>query len=150
MKLGIIIVFNSFENSFPKEALIEKINSLNDVCICLVNNKSNTNTENYLNEISENCKNTSVVNIKMSKSLNSAIRVGARYMFNRHNLKHLGYINDQTNLQIIEVIEGFKKNRDELFNLVVNRQNKKSISQTQFQRLFSIKQYLMDLNSKLM
>ena len=73
MKLGIIIVFNSFENSFPKEALIEKINSLNDVCICLVNNKSNANTENYLNEISENCKNTSVVNIKMSKYLNYPI-----------------------------------------------------------------------------
>lgn len=145
MKLGIIIVFNSFEDSFLKEALIGKINSLNDICICLVNNKSNENINNYLNEISDKCDNASVVNIKKSKSLNSAIRAAARYMFNKHNLKHLGYINYLTSLQIIHVIEVFKTNRDQILDLVINEQNKKSVRQTQFQRLFSIKQYLIDL-----
>ena len=145
MKLGIIIIFNSFDCSTLKDQLIETIKSLNDVCFCLVNNNSNEETDNYLNEISHKCDNTNVINIKKSKSLNSAIRAGARFMINQHNLNQLGYINDSTNLKLIEVIKVFKSNQEEIIDLVVNEQNKKPIRQTLFQRLFPIKKYLIDL-----
>jgi len=145
MKLGIIIIFNSVDCSTLKDQLIETIKSLNDVCFCLVNNNSNEETDNYLNEISHKCDNTNVINIKKSKSLNSAIRAGARFMTNRHNLDQLGYINDSTNLKLIEVIKVFKSNQEEIIDLVVNEQNKKPIRQTLFQRLFPIKKYLIDL-----
>jgi hypothetical protein len=145
MKLGIIIIFNSFDCSTLKDQLIETIKSLNDVCFCLVNNNSNEETDNYLNEISHKCDNTNVINIKKSKSLNSAIRAGARFMINRHNLNQLGYINNSTNLKLIEVIKVFKSNQEEIIDLVVNEQNKKPIRQTLFQRLFPIKKYLIDL-----
>lgn len=145
MKLGIIIIFNSFDCSTLKDQLIETIKSLNDVCFCLVNNNSNEETDNYLNEISHKCDNTNVINIKKSKSPNSAIRAGARFMINRHNLNQLGYINNSTNLKLIEVIKVFKSNQEEIIDLVVNEQNKKPIRQTLFQRLFPIKKYLIDL-----
>ena len=145
MKLGIIIIFNSFDCSTLKDQLIETIKSLNEVCFCLVNNNSNEETDNYLNEISHKCDNTNVINIKKSKSLNSAIRAGARFMINRHNLNQLGYINNSTNLKLIEVIKVFKSNQEEIIDLVVNEQNKKPIRQTLFQRLFPIKKYLIDL-----
>lgn len=148
MKVGIVIVFNSFEDSTLKEDLIDSINNLNDVSICLVNNKSNEKTDNYLNEISDKCENTSVVNIKKSKSTNSAIRAGARFMFNRHNLKHLGYINDLTSNQLIEIIEIFKINIDEVLDQVVSEQSEKAVKQTLFQKLFSITDTLTALKIK--
>ena len=145
MKLGIVIVFNSTKSIPSKDQLISILNSLNDVCFCLVNNNNKEKTANYLNEIADKCKNTNVINIKKGKSLNSAIRAGSRFMFNRHNLEHLGYINNSINIQLIEVIKLFKNNRKEIIDLVTQEQNKKTIKQTLFQRVFSIKEYLIDL-----
>jgi len=150
MKVGIIIVFNSIENSSFKEALINKINSLKDVSICLVNNESNEKTDYYLNEISERCKNTTVVNIKRSKSINSAIRAGARFMFNQHKLKHMGYLYDLSTKELVEIIEVFKTNKNEILEQVLIKQNEKAVKQTLFQRLFSITDTFSSLKINLM
>jgi len=148
MKVGIIIVFNSIENSSFKEELINTINSLCDVSFCLVNNERNEKTDCYLNDISDRCENTSVINIRRSKSVNSAIRAGARFMFNHYNLKHLGYINDLTSNELIEVIRSFKSNQHKIIDLVVNAQREKVVKQTLFQSLFSVANYIDKLNNK--
>lgn len=147
MKFGIVVVFNTTESIPLKEQLINMLNSLNDVCFCLVDNSNKEKTANYLNEIADKCNNTNVINIKKGKSFNSAIRAGARFMFNRHNLEHLGYINNSRNIQLIEVIKFFKNNRKEIIDMVTQEQNKKTIKQTLFQRVFSIEEYLIDLKA---
>ncbi|MGB6267760.1 MAG: family 2 glycosyl transferase [Olleya sp.] len=98
MKIGIIIIFHNNEKDIDTNIFVQQLNQVKNIEFCLVNNASKDNTYTLLNDINEACANVSLVNINTFKSDVSAVRAGARYMFNKFNLKHIGYVT--TNLLI--------------------------------------------------
>ena len=92
MKTGIIIIFHNFETELDRQLYVDHFNKAEHVEVCLVNNNSQDNTLEHLLEISESCKNVSVLNINKFKSDINAIRAGARYLVNQFNLRELAYI----------------------------------------------------------
>nr|WP_315224043.1 glycosyltransferase [uncultured Flavobacterium sp.] len=96
MKIGIIIICYNNEFNIDKDLCIKYINEVKNIEFCLVNNNSEDNTYEVLKDISETCKNVSVVNINKHNSNISAVRAGARFMFNEYNLKYLGFITENT------------------------------------------------------
>ncbi|MEO1030395.1 MAG: hypothetical protein AAFX55_03270 [Bacteroidota bacterium] len=147
MYVGLIIVFNTFENEALKNHFIASMGTLTDVKICLVSNNNNEQVFEILTEIAEQCDNTDVINTKRRKSKVSAVRAGARYMHNQYNLKYLGFIVGLKDFEIVEVIKGYIEHQETI--LVLNREElrSKAVKQTFFQRLFSVTQYLEKLTS---
>lgn len=118
MKTGVIILFHNYENELEPKVLIEQIQQLDTIPICLVNNESKDNTYDIVKDIRDHCPNVSVVNIKKLKSDLSAIRAGARYLLSARKLKTLGYIN--TNLIPVDfglahLFEDVISHREQLF-----------------------------------
>ncbi|NAS32703.1 family 2 glycosyl transferase [Flavobacteriaceae bacterium R38] len=145
MKLGMIIVFNYFEKANLIDFFIKKLKRVKHVQFCLVNNNNDEETLEILSEIAEQCKNTSVINISKSKSNTSAVRAGARYMSRHFNLKHIGFITDLHDQEILNIIEELTKNQNEVLIQINKDQNSKTVRQTFFQRLFSITDCLNNL-----
>jgi len=149
MKTGIIIIFYNNEYDIDKDLCIKYINDVHNVEFCFVNNNSKDNTHELLKDISERCKNVSVVNINIYKSSKSAVKAGARFMFNQYNLKQLGFITTNTfvkfeNLgKLIKVIQESQKD--------ISKYNEKilPINETKltlFQSLFPVMDYLAKSN----
>lgn len=142
MKTGIIITFHNNEKEIDKHFFIQNTEHLKNVEICLVNNNSQDNTYNKLKEISEYCKNVSVLNINKYKTDNYAIRAGVRFLVNQFNLREIGYIN--TNLlttnqkELNKVLRGIIENRDEILNFKNQVSQQKKIKQSVIQNVFSL------------
>jgi glycosyltransferase involved in cell wall biosynthesis len=145
MKTGIIIICYNNEYKIDKDLCIKYINNVQDVEFCLVNNNSEDNTYEILKDISETCKNVSVVNINKYKNSTSAVRAGARFMFNEYNLKQLGFITTNTfskyeNLSmLIKVID---ENQKDISKYDLKILNAKETKLTLFQSLFPVMDYL--------
>ncbi len=92
MKTGIILIFHNNERDINSEIFIKDLQQTENIELCLVNNDSKDDTFRILQEIKEACKNVSVVNIKKFKSDISAVRAGARFMFNNFDMSHIGYV----------------------------------------------------------
>ena len=149
MKTGIIIIFHNNEKEIDTSFFIEQIKQTKNLELCLVNNDSKDNTYQLLKEITEACNNVSVVNIKKFKPDNSAVRSGARFMFNKFDLKHLGYVT--TNLLNIRyhglngLIKAINENEEFILDYNQNSVKKHKMKQTLFQSLFSVIGYLKNL-----
>ncbi|MCK8479343.1 glycosyltransferase [Psychroserpens algicola] len=146
MKTGIIIVFHNYENEIDIDFFKSYCRELKHIEFCLVNNDSKDDTYLILKDLKEHFKNVSVVNIKRFKSDISAVKCGARYMFNAFKLKHLGYVNANSlntrhhGLNTVMVM--INEYQDEIIRYdkkILRDQNKK---QTLFQKLFSVVDYL--------
>jgi len=96
MKIGVIIICYNNEFNIDRDLCISYLKEVQNIEFCLVNNYSQDNTFEVLKELSETCKNVSVVNINKYKSNSSAVRAGARFMCNEFNLKYLGFITENT------------------------------------------------------
>ena len=146
MKIGIIIIFHNNEKEIDPSYFIENINQTSNLELCLVNNNSKDNTYGLLKEIKETCSNVSVVNIKKFKSDVSAVRAGARFMFNEFDLRHLGYVS--TNLLNIKykglngLIKAISENQDVIVDYNIETLKRQDIKLTLFQSLFSVIEYL--------
>lgn len=147
MKTGIIIVFNSSEEEIPTDYFIKNINELKDVKLCLVNNNKSDIIFDNLLEISEKCQNVSVVNIRKIKTDASAVRAGARYMFNQFNLKYLGFIVDLNMRQILDTLNLFSLTQNDILTINVQEQSNQLVRKTYFQSLFSLTECLKKLKS---
>ncbi len=145
MKLGIIIICHNIENDIDRDFFINHSNKEENLEICLVNNDSSDRTFDLINTIKENCKNVSVVNMKKHKSATSAVRAGARYMFNQFNLKHLGYISNMNNYEMNGLFETISEHHEALLNYNLTVLKSKETRQTMFQSLFSVTEYLKKL-----
>lgn len=145
MKLGIIIICHNNENDIDRDFFINHSNKESNLEICLVNNDSKDRTFDLLNAIKESCKNVSVVNMKRHKSATSAVRAGARYMFNKFNLKHLGYVSNMQNYEINTLFKTISENQEALLKYDVAVLESKETRQTMFQSLFSVPEYLKKL-----
>ena len=146
MKTGIIIIFHNNEKEMDTDYFIEQIQQTRNLELCLVNNDSKDNTYDLLRDVKDECDNVSVVNVRKFKSDMSAVKAGARFMFNEFNLKHLGYVS--TNMLNIkyhglnELIKVITDNQDVILKYDMETLKKK---QTLFQSLFSLLDYLKKL-----
>ncbi|WP_397364633.1 glycosyltransferase [Olleya sp. R77988] len=146
MKIGIIIIFHNNETDIETSVFIEQLNQTKNIELCFVNNNSKDNTYQLLNEIKEGCSNVSVVNVKKFKSDVSAVRAGARFMFNKFNLKHLGYVS--TNLLTTKyhglkgLINAINENQEVILKYNIETLEKHEIKLTLFKSLFSVVEYL--------
>ncbi|MGB5419898.1 family 2 glycosyl transferase [Algibacter sp.] len=150
MKIGVIIVFHNNEKDIDTGFFNEHLNQAKNLELCLVNNASRDNTFQLLKEIKDSCStNVSLVDIKKFKSDISAVRSGARFMFNQFDLNHIGYIS--TNLinhksySISSLIKAMSKNQNIILKYNISVLEKKEIKQTLFQSVFSIIEYLEKL-----
>lgn len=150
MKIGIIIIFHNNEKDIDKRFFIEHINNSKNIILCLVNNCSKDNTYQLLKEIKEASKtNLSIVNIKKFKSDVAAVRAGARYMSNKYNLNHLGYVSaNLLNLKRYELnglIKSICENQHDILKYNIEALENQEIKLTMFQSLFSVIEYLKKL-----
>jgi hypothetical protein len=142
MKTGIIIRFHDYEKKLDINYFISQINDSEDLEICLVNNYSKDNTYELLKEISEKCKNVSVVNINKYKTDIYAIRAGVRYLVNHFNLREIGYID--TNLlspnqnELNNVMKVVINNIDSILKYKNEVIQQKKIKQSMLQSIFSL------------
>ena len=147
MKIGVIIIFHNNENDIDTEFFIEYLNHAKNLELCLVNNASRDNTFQLLKEIKAYCSTTvSLVDIKKFKSDIAAVRAGARFMFNRFDLSHIGYvttnlISDKHN-SLNDLIKAINENQNIILEYNIRVLKKKEIKQTLFESLFSIIEYL--------
>lgn len=147
MYSGLIIVFNTFEKEAFKKALITAINAIAETKICLVCNSSNDEVFEILTEVAERCNNTNVINTKREKSSTSAVRAGARYMFNEYNLKYLGFIVDLYDFEILKIMKQYAKRQEAIVTLNKIERDGKTVKQTFYQSLFSVTEYLRKIAS---
>lgn len=149
MRVGIIII--CYNSQIDIDLCVKHFKQLKNLEVCLVNNHSNDSTYETLKEIQEHCTNVSVVNIKKVKSETSAVRAGARFMFNQFNLKYLGYVTNLNEQDLHQSITMISKNQNTILSYYIKPHPKKMIRKTIFQRLFSITELLnkMENNNQL-
>ncbi|MEM9680126.1 MAG: hypothetical protein AAF901_07355 [Bacteroidota bacterium] len=148
MYVGLIIVFNAFENDTLKASFVSSINAMTDVKVCLVCNSRSEQVFEILTEIAEQCDNTSVVNAKRKKSNTSSVRAGARYMHSKFNLKYLGFIIGFNDFEILEFVRAFITYQQTIVTLNQKELSGKAVKQTFYQSLFSVSEYLEKIASE--
>lgn len=147
MKTGIIIVFHNYEKDIDQDFFIKYFKKLRPIKFCLVNNNSKDNTGLLLSEITERCKNVSLVNIKRLKSNKTAVRAGVRYLWNEFGIEQIGFINtrDLTNgLDFKGLLKEVLSKEDYVLSYQSNVFDSHKSKRTLFQSLFSLKDYLDD------
>ena len=153
MKTGIIIIFHNNEKDIDTAIFTNQLRQSKDIQFCLVNNASKDNTLLALQDIKDSrLANVSVVDIRKFKSDVSAVRAGARFMFNQFNLKHLGYV--CTNLLNIKhqglngLVKAISENHEVIEDYNTQNLKDRGIKLTLFQSLFSVVEYLKKVNVK--
>ena len=148
MKIGIIIIFYNNEKQIDTSFFIEQVKQASNLELCLVNNDSCDNTYHLLTEIKEACNNVSVVNIRKFKSDTSAVKAGARFMFNQFNLKHLGYVyKNVKNIKYGGLIKLIAENEELILKYNLRTIDNNEVRQTLFQSLFSVLDYLKKIKT---
>ncbi|ULC60339.1 glycosyltransferase [Flaviramulus sp. BrNp1-15] len=149
MKIGIIIIFHDNENDIDSNLFNNLFNIKNNTHLCLVNNGSKDDTLERLHAIKDKCETTiNIVDIKKNKGKDSAIKAGARYLFNQNDLKLIGYLswNPSVNFnKFKELIRVVEENKESMV-----KHNTKTLKNKQFQRaifknIFSIVEYFEKL-----
>lgn len=148
MYVGLIIVFNEFENDVLKSNFISSFNKLKDVKICLVCNNSSDQVFEILSEIAHQNENTTVVNNKRKKSNTASIKAGARYLYSYNHLKYVGYIIGLNACVVLEELKAFIKEYQCILELNQQEIANKKMKLTYYQSLFSISESLVKINSE--
>ncbi len=152
MKTGIIIICYNNELDIDMNLCIKLINDVKNIELCFVNNNSQDNTYDLLKDISDACENVSLVNINKHKTDISAVRAGARFMFNQFNLKYLGFFTSDRVIKyenLCLLIKDIQDNQVDISNYNESILNKKGTKLTLFKSLFPVMDYLEKRNSKL-
>ena len=149
MKTGIIIIFHNYEKEIDIDFFANYCCKAKSIEFCLVNNDSKDDTYLLLKDIKEQCSNVSIVNIKKFKSDISAVKSGARYMYNQFKLSHLGYVNaNLLNIQyqgLNSVIQTISEHQDAIIKYDKKILKNHTTKKTLFQKLFSVVEYLTKL-----
>jgi hypothetical protein len=146
MKIGVIIIFHNHEKEINIDLFTSNCNASKNIEFCLVNNDSKDDTYLILKEIKEACDNVSVVNIKKFKSDVSAVKSGARYMYNNFKLNHIGYVNlnllNKRYQGLSSIILAIIDHQDSIIEYDKAILKKHTMKKTLFQKLFSVVDYL--------
>jgi glycosyltransferase involved in cell wall biosynthesis len=151
MKIGIIMIFHNNEAQIDKDILVEQINYFETIELCLVDNDSKDQTLSLLQDIKDvSTSDVSIVEIKKNTSEDAAKRAGARYMFNQFNLKHIGFVNvtelHEEGQQLNTLVEDLCLNKVALIDLNLKIIEEQDIKQTLFKNIFSLVDYLKNIN----
>ena len=93
MKTGIIIPCYNEEKRLNVQAFVNFIQTNDDYHLCFVNDGSKDKTLEVLNKIKEErITKVSVIDIKKNSGKATAVRAGARYLFNRQDVDYIGFI----------------------------------------------------------
>lgn len=143
MRLGIIILFQGGRTNVDS-AYVNKLSACSmGLEICLVNvNDSSDSFSSYFMDV----QNISIVNLRKFNSVLSAAKAGARYLFNRSNLEHLGYDECSSFHDLLEIISKVQKNKEAIIKWNEEAQNDSLRRQTQFQRLFALPKFFRSSN----
>ncbi|MVO08931.1 glycosyltransferase [Flavobacterium sp. TP390] len=145
MKTGIIIICHNQEKTLDTLQCVQHIHHSKNIEFCFVNNNSNDNTYELLKEISEVCQNVSVVNINKYKKDISAIRAGARFMFDQFTIQYLGFVTADMIGKYENLSQLLAKILNNQLHIVSSRQSflkQRKMKLTLFQSLFPISDYL--------
>lgn len=152
MKIGVIIILHDNELQIEKQFFIEQINECNTIEFCLVDNNSKDKTLQLLMEIKETCStHVSVVEIKKQNSVDAAKKAGARYMFNQFNLRHIGFVDAnamQRGHTLNMIIASIYRNKESIIDTNLKAIENQKIKQTLFKSIFSVVEYLQNINRK--
>ena len=149
MKTGIIIVFHNYEKNIDQDFFIKYLKKIRPIKFCLVNNNSKDKTGLLLSEITEECKNVSLVNIKRFRSEKSAVRAGVRYLWNEFGIEQIGYVNTQNFNDASDyktLIRELLSKEDYVVSYQSMVYEARNTKRTLFQSLFSLKEYLDNYN----
>ena len=152
MKIGIIIIFHNNESQIDKGFFVEQINLLEEIELCLVDNYSKDNTLTLLEDIKESSvSNVSIVQVKKKVSEEVAKRAGARFIFNKSDLKHIGFVNvnalHQNGQQLNTLIKCLSFNQEFILNFNLKTIEDQDVKQTLFQSVFSVVDYLKKIST---
>jgi glycosyltransferase involved in cell wall biosynthesis len=88
MKKGIIILFSEDEKKINKNQFINLFNQ-KEIKLCFVNNGSKDNTLTVLESVKDDIdpSRISIIDVKIDKGTNAAIKAGARYLLSSGDLK---------------------------------------------------------------
>ena len=146
MKLGIIMIFHDNEDTIDKHVFIKELNQTKNVEFCFVNNASSDKTYQCLKEIKEKCSSVSLVDIKKHTIESIAVKAGARYLFNKFELNHIGYVfanalnMEQQNIN--ELLKAINANKDFILEYDIKMIEKQKIKKSIMNRIFSVIDYL--------
>ncbi len=116
MKTGIIIPCFNEANSLNVEAFISFIQKNDDYHLCFVNNGSKDNTLEVLHHIkNQRTIKVSIIDMKKNKGKAAAVRVGARYFFNRHDVDYIGSIEADLSIDFSDIerlVQTIHENKD--------------------------------------
>jgi len=150
MKLGIIFIFRNSCKYIDQQYLIKNLNKAENLEICFVDNCSTDETYQILKSVKDSGKNISLVNIKKLKTDDSAVRAGARFMFNNFDINHIGFVTTkQINHESFnDLIKEICKNHEAIlsYNQMIVREQK--IRKTLFQKLFSVDGHIKAIKSQ--
>ncbi|AXT20354.1 glycosyltransferase [Flavobacteriaceae bacterium AU392] len=93
MKTGIIIPCYNEGNRLNVEAFLKFIKYNEDYYLCFVNDGSKDNTLEVLADMKDRFSSRiSIIDVKKNAGKASAVRVGARYLFNKQDIDYIGFI----------------------------------------------------------
>ncbi len=93
MKTGIIIPCYNEEKRLDQKAFVQFISENPTYHLCFVNDGSKDNTLEVLQIMRNEAPNgISIVDVKKNVGKASAVRAGVRYLYNRKEIAHIGFI----------------------------------------------------------
>lgn len=93
MKTGIIIPCYNEEKRLDQQAFVQFINENSDYHLCFVNDGSKDNTLQVLQSMkNESPFGISIVDVKKNVGKATAVRAGVRYLYNREDIAHIGFM----------------------------------------------------------
>jgi len=150
MQLGILIIlYNNQDDILHKD--FEQFLNLSTISeLCFVDNSSDDETLEILQELKEESKyDFTVVEIKKTIPQNAAKRAGARYMNQNFTLKHLCYLNlNDTRYDHMDIRTLITTIKDQIPNFIaLHKQELKTrnLSNPFLKQMFSIKEYIEKL-----
>lgn len=141
MKKGIIILFSEDEKKIHKDQFINLFNQ-KEIKLCFVNNGSKDNTLMVLESVKDDLdpRNISIIDIKINKGVNAAIKAGTRYFLSAGNLKWIVHFKSNM-LPYFENVENqlnvIKKIEDRFNDNLSQAKNRKKTK-----NIFSFKEFL--------
>ncbi|WP_299778970.1 glycosyltransferase [uncultured Formosa sp.] len=152
MKIGILIIFFNNEKEIDNHLFNSLLRLPKLVRLSLVNNGSTDNTLEKLQELEDSYNaDLSLIDIKKNKGTNAALKAGARYLLEKEDLKHIGYLNLESAFnfkKVAEIMILIKENYDLIAPYSVEINNNTPFQRSLFKNMFSMSDWVLDLQHK--
>jgi GT2 family glycosyltransferase len=146
MKIGIILIFHNNEKDINNGLFTNLLNQTEHIPLCFVNNGSKDSTLESLKLLkAERESNITIIDIKRNKGDEAAVKAGARYLFNKNDLKHVGFINMNASNSFEDFEKFFKtftENKKLIIEYNIKRSENSKSQRAWFKDIFSITNFI--------